>query len=44
MKHSTRTTTLGQALQGLHAAYQKGLIAEKEYKDAQRELIKRRTE
>ena len=38
------STTLGQELQDLDAAYQKGLITEKEYKDAKQKLIKQRTE
>ena len=46
VKQSTSiySTTLGQELQDLDAAYQKGLITEKEYKEAKQKLIKRRTE
>jgi hypothetical protein len=46
VKQSTSyySTTLGQELQDLDAAYQKGLITEKEYKDAKQKLIKQRTE
>ncbi len=41
---SIYSTTLGQELQDLDAAYQKGLITEKEYKEVKQKLIKRRTE
>lgn len=46
VKQSTSiySTTLGQELQDLDGAYQKGLITEKEYKEAKQKLIKRRTE
>jgi len=41
---SVYSTTLGQELQDLDAAYQKGLITDKQYKDAKQKLIKQRTE
>ena len=46
MKQSTinYSTTLGQELQDLDAAYQKGLLTEKEYKEAKEKLIEQRTE
>lgn len=46
MKQSTGSysTTLGQELQDLDAAYQKGLITEKEHKEAKKKRIEQRTE
>ena len=44
VKQTTNTTTLGQELQDLDAAYQQGLITEKEYKDAKQKLIRQRTQ
>ena len=46
VKQSTSiySTTLGQELQDLDAAYQKGLLTEKEYKEAKKKLIEQRTE
>jgi hypothetical protein len=41
---SSYSTTLGQELQDLDAAYQKGLLTEKEYKEAKKKLIEQRTE
>lgn len=35
------TTTMGQELQDLDAAYQKGLMTESEYKRAREEILKR---
>ena len=35
------TTTMGQELQDLDAAYQKGLITEKEYDKAKSDILKR---
>ncbi len=37
------TTTLGQELKDLEEAYQKGIITEKQYKDAKEKLIEQRT-
>ena len=37
------TTTLGQELMDLQKAYEKGIITEKEYKEAKKKLIERRT-
>jgi hypothetical protein len=36
------TTTLGQELQDLHDAYEKGIISEKEYENKKRELMKKK--
>ena len=41
VENTTRTTTLGQELQDLDAAYQKGIITEKEYKKKKKQLLKR---
>ncbi len=38
------TTTLGQELQDLKASYDKGIITEKEYNEAKKKLIEKRTE
>jgi len=35
------TTTMGQELQDLDAAYQKGLMTEKEYKRAREDILER---
>ncbi len=40
----THTTTLGQELKDLEEAYQKGIITEKQYKNAKEKLIEQRTE
>jgi len=39
----TSTTTLGQELQDLEASYKKGIITEKQYEEAKKNLIKQRT-
>jgi hypothetical protein len=41
VKQSTTTTTLGKELQDLDDAYKKGLLSEKEYKDARKNLMKK---
>jgi hypothetical protein len=41
VESTTRTTTLGQELQDLDAAYKKGIITEKEYEKKKKELLKR---
>lgn len=41
VKQSTTATTLGQELQDLDDAYKKGLLSEKEYKDARKNLMKK---
>ena len=41
VKQSTTTTTLGKELQDLDDAFKKGLLSEKEYKDARKNLIKK---
>lgn len=41
VKTETTTTTLGQELMDLDAAYKKGLITEKEYKNAKQAAIKK---
>jgi hypothetical protein len=41
VKQSTTTTTLGKELQDLDDAYKKGLLSEKEYKDARKHLMKK---
>jgi hypothetical protein len=38
----TQTTTLGQELQDLEAAHQKGAISEAEYEKAKKNLLKQR--
>jgi len=40
-KIDARTTTLGQELQDLDAAYQKGLLTEKEYNQKRKEIMQR---
>ncbi len=42
VKQDTYGTTLGQELQDLDEAYQKGIITEKEYEKAKKELMKQR--
>ncbi len=37
------STTLGQELKDLEEAYQKGIITEKQYKEAKEKLIEQRT-
>ena len=37
------STTLGQELKDLEEAYKKGIITEKQYKDAREKLIEQRT-
>ena len=37
---SQNTTTLGQQLQDLHAAYEQGIITEKQYEKKKKELMK----
>jgi len=39
-----QTTTLGQELQDLDEAYKKGLLDDKEYKKARKELIEKHTD
>jgi hypothetical protein len=39
VKQSTTTTTLGKELQDLDDAYKKGLLSEKEYTDARKNLM-----
>jgi len=39
VKQQTTTTTLGKELQDLDDAYKKGLLSEKEYKDARKNLM-----
>ena len=41
VKQTTTTTTLGKELQDLDDAYKKGLLNEKEYKEARKTLMKR---
>ena len=41
VKQSTTTTTLGRELQDLDDAFKKGLLSEKEYKDARKNLMKK---
>lgn len=41
VKQQTTTTTLGKELQDLDDAYKKGLLSEKEYKDARKNLMKK---
>ena len=41
VKQTTTTTTLGKELQDLDDAYKKGLLSEKEYKEARKTLMKR---
>ena len=43
-EQETYTTTLGQELKDLEDAYKKGILTEKQYKDAKEKLIKQRTE
>ncbi len=41
---SADSTTLGQELQDLKTAYEKGIISEKDYNEAKKKLIEKRTE
>ncbi len=41
VKQQTTTTTLGKELQDLDDAYKKGLLSEKEYKEARKTLMKK---
>ena len=41
VKQTTSTTTLGKELQDLDDAYKKGLLSEKEYKEARKSLMKK---
>ena len=43
VKSDSYTTTLGQELKDLEEAYQKGIITEKQYKEAKEKLIEQRT-
>ncbi len=40
----SHTTTLGQELTDLKAAYDKGILSEKEYNDAKKSLLQKRTQ
>ncbi len=44
VKQQTTTTTLGKELQDLDDAYKKGLMSEKEYKEARKALMKKYTD
>jgi hypothetical protein len=41
IKQQTTNTTLGKELQDLDDAYKKGLLSEKEYKEAKKNLMKK---
>lgn len=41
VRQQTTTTTLGKELQDLDDAYKKGLLSEKEYKEARSNLLKK---
>jgi hypothetical protein len=41
VKQTTNATTLGKELQDLDDAYKKGLLSEKEYKEARKTIMKR---
>jgi hypothetical protein len=43
VESTTSTTTLGQELMDLQKSYEQGIITEKEYKEAKKQLIERRT-
>jgi hypothetical protein len=43
LKSDSYTTTLGQELKDLEEAHQKGIITEKQYKEAKEKLIEQRT-
>jgi len=43
VKTQSYSTTLGQELKDLEEAYQKGIITEKQYKEAKEKLIEQRT-
>lgn len=40
---STTTTTLGQELEDLDAAHEKGIITDRQYDDAKKKLIQKHT-
>ncbi len=42
VESTTRTTTLGQELQDLDAAYKQGILTEKEYEKKKKELLNRK--
>ncbi len=44
VKAQSYSTTLGQELKDLEDAYQKGIITEKQYKNAKENLIEQRTD
>ena len=44
VKQQTTTTTLGNELQDLDAAYKKGLLTEKEYNEAKKKIMKKYTD
>ena len=44
VKTQSYSTTLGQELKDLDEAYQKGIITEKQYKNAKDKLIEQRTD
>jgi len=44
VKQQTTTTTLGKELEDLNDAYKKGLLTEKEYKEAREKLIDKHTD
>ena len=39
--NTTTTTTMGQELMDLNASYEKGIITEKEYENAKKQIMKR---
>ncbi len=41
VQSQTTTTTLGQELMDLEAAYKKGVITEKEYEQAKKQILRR---
>ena len=41
VRQTTNATTLGKELQDLDDAYKKGLLSEKEYKEARKNLMKK---
>jgi hypothetical protein len=43
VKTQSYSTTLGQELKDLEEAYQKGILTEKQYKEAKEKLIEQRT-
>ncbi len=44
VKTQSYSTTLGQELKDLEEAYNKGIITEKQYKNAKEKLIEKRTD